>query len=128
MTLSSEYFSTTKAYRLGVSAAIITAVLSVWTTIVRDDGNGAGHFLVILAVGVGGYAARFSADGMARTMLGVAAMQAMFGLAVATAPITAAAPDGVARAIISNGVATALWLVSAACFRSAAAKKHTIDA
>lgn len=106
-------------YRSGIAFAVLTSLLIVWTTIVRDDGAAAGQFMIILAVGVGGFATRGRADGMARTLFGVAAMQALLGMLTATAPITSAEPDGVMKAIIYNGAATALWLVSAWCFRIA---------
>lgn len=112
-----------KAYRAGMGVAALTAFLGVWITIVRDDGSGTAFFPVIMAIAVGGFATRFRADGMARTMLGVAAMQAMLGLLTATAPVTATAPDGIFRTILFHGVATILWLVSAAFFR-AAANRH----
>jgi len=108
------------AYRLGVGVAIVTSFATVWTTIVRDDGNGAGFFLVILGAGVGAFAAWFQAAGMARTMLGVAVMQALFGLAVGTAPITLRSPDGGVRVVLWCAAATVLWLIAAACFRVAA--------
>lgn len=107
-------------YRAGVAAAILTSFLTVWTTIVRDDGNSAGFFLVILAAGVGAFAAWFRAAGMARAMLGVAGMQAMLGIAIATAPVTAQAPDGPFRALVFGGVFAGLWLVSSGCFWAAA--------
>ena len=107
-------------YRAGVATALVTSFLTVWTTIVRDDGTGAGFFLVIMAAGVGAFAAWFRPAGMARTMLGVAIMQASLSLAVATAPVTASLPDGVFRAVVFGGVFAALWLVSAGFFRAAA--------
>ncbi|MDP5277577.1 hypothetical protein Q9Q95_01470 [Sphingomonas sp. DG1-23] len=115
-----EKLSGSRAYRAGAAIALVSSFLTVWTTIVRDDGNGAGFFLVIMAAAVGGFAAWFRPAGMARTMLGVAVMQALFGVAIATAPSTANVPDGVFRALASGGFFTALWLVSAACFRAAA--------
>lgn len=105
------------AYRAGLGVAGLAALLLVWTTIVRDDGSGQGFFLIPMAGAVGGWATRFAAEGMARTMLGVAAMQATFGLAVATAPVTADAPGGVAQVVVYNAVFTALWLGSAILFR-----------
>ena len=97
----------------------MTSFLTVWTTIVRDDGTGMALPL-IMAAGVGGFAAWFQPAGMARTMLGVAIMQLSFGLATATAPSTASMPDGVFKALVFNGVFAALWLISAAFFRAAA--------
>lgn len=107
------------AYKTGVGMIILTSFLIVWTTIVRDNGAAAGQFMIILAVGVGGFATRGRADGMARTLFGVAVMQALLGMLTATAPITAAEPDGVMKAIIYNGAATAFWLISAWCFQIA---------
>lgn len=109
-----------RAYRTGVALAILTSFLIVWTTIVRDDGSGAGFFLVILAAGVGAFAAWFRAAGTARAMLGVAVMQSLFGIAVATAPITARVADGPFRALVSSAIFTALWLIAAAFFYTAA--------
>jgi hypothetical protein len=108
-----------RAYRAGVAVAIIASLLTVWTTIVRDDGNGIGFFQLIMAAVVGAFAAWFRPDGMARTMIGVAAMQALLGIAIATAPITANVADGPSRALLFNAFFSVLWLVSAACFRAA---------
>lgn len=115
-----------RTYRVGVAIALATCFVTVWTTIVRDDGNGAGFFMVIMAAGVGAFAGQFRADAMARTMVGVALMQAVFGLAIATAPVTAATPDGPLKALVFNCIFTAAWLLSAACFRSA--WKHNPEA
>jgi len=109
-----------RAYRWGVVVAAVTSFLTVWTTIVRDDGTGIGWFLVIMAAVVGAFAAWFKPDGMARTMLGVAIMQALFAIAIATAPVTATLPDRGMRVLSASAVFTALWLVSAAFFRTAA--------
>jgi len=109
-----------RAYRAGVGVAVVTSFLTVWTTIVRDDGTGVGWFLVIMAAVVGAFAARFRPAGMARAMIGVAVMQLLLGIAIATAPITALVPGAVMRALIASGGFAALWLVSAACFRAAA--------
>lgn len=111
------------AYRAGVTVAIATSFLIVWTTVVRDDGTGIGFFLVIMAASVGGYAARFRPAGMARTMLGVAIMQLLYAIAVATAPVTATLPDGSPKALLSGAFFAALWLISAAFFRAAAARR-----
>ncbi len=109
-----------QAYRGGVGIAITGAFLTVWTTIVRDDGSGIGHFMLLLAIAVGWFSAWFEAAGMARTMFGVAVMQVLHGLLVATAPITAATPDGPLRALLFDGFFAVLWLLSAALFRIAA--------
>src|SRR6185295_4698127 len=104
------------AYRAGAAVALVTSFLTVWTTIVRDDGNGIGFFLLIMAAAVGAFAAWFRAAGMARTMLGVAIMQILLGVAFATAPSTASLPDGGFRLLLFSGIFAALWLASAALF------------
>jgi hypothetical protein len=117
-----------RAYGAGVAVAFVTSFLILWTSIVRDDGQALGNFGVIMAGMVGAFAASFRPEGMARTMLAVAAMQMLIGLAVATAPITAAVPDGVFKAWVSNSVFAALWLLSAAFFRTASRHKPVLAA
>jgi D-alanyl-lipoteichoic acid acyltransferase DltB (MBOAT superfamily) len=115
-----ERASGSRAYRAGVAIALVTSFLTVWTTIVRDDGNGIGFLLLVVTAAVGAFAAWFRPAGMARAMLGVAVMQALVGIAVATAPVTASVPDASFRALVFSGFFTALWLISAICFRAAA--------
>jgi hypothetical protein len=106
-------------YAAGAATALAASLLLVWTQIVRDDGGAAAVFMVILAAGVGAFATRFQAPGMARALLGVGAMQVALGLLVATAPVTATQPDGVAMALFYHGFFAAMWLAAAACFRAA---------
>ena len=108
------------AYRAGVGVAAVASFLTVWTTIVRDDGNGIGFFMVIMAVAVGWFAAWFRPAGMARTMLGVAVMQATVGILIATAPITASVPGKSFKALLFSGFFALLWLISGAFLRAAA--------
>jgi hypothetical protein len=108
------------AYRAGVIVALLTSFLTVWTTVVRDDGTGMAYFLLIMAAAVGGFAAWFHAAGMARTMFGVAVMQALLGVATATSTSTASVPGGPVKALVFSGVFTALWLTSTMFFRTAA--------
>lgn len=115
-----ERASGSRAYRAGVAVGLAASFLTVWSTIVRDDGNGIGFFMLILAAATGAFAAWFRPAGMARAMLGVAIMQALLGVAIATAPSTASTPDGASRALLFSGFFAALWLVSATCFRVAA--------
>lgn len=98
----------------------MASFLTVWTTLVRDDGTGMGFFLLIMAAGVGSFSAWFRPAGMARTMLGVAIMQALLGIAIATAPSIATMPGGAFKALVFSGFFVALWLISAAFFRAAA--------
>ena len=106
------------------AVALVTSFLTVWTTVVRDDGNGVGFFLLIMAAVVGGFSAWFRPAGMARTMLGVAIMQALLGALIATAPSTASVPGGAFKALLFSAIFAALWLVSAGFFRIAAKSGH----
>lgn len=112
--------SSRTAYQMGVSVALITSFLIVWTTIVRDDGSGLGSFGVILAAAVGAFATEFRPKGLVRTGLAVAIVQLLIGIGIATAPSTTSLPGGASRVLIWTGVFAALWLFSAACFRAAA--------
>ena len=118
-----ERISESRAYRAGAGVALLASFLTVWTTIVRDDGNGLGFLLMVLAAALGAFSAWFRAAGMARAMLGVAVMQALVGLAIATAPVTASIPGASAHYLLRGGVFAALWLVSAAFFWSAARRE-----
>jgi len=119
MTGSSEQARGGRFYRAGLALALVTAFVTVWTTIVRDDGNGMDFFAVIMAAGVAGFATRFRATAMARGLFGVAVMQVLIGVAVATAPSTASLPGGALRVALASGTYAALWLMSALCFRLA---------
>ncbi|WP_374406770.1 hypothetical protein [Pelagerythrobacter sp.] len=121
-----ERLNHSRAYRAGVALVLLACFLTVWTTIVRDDGTGMAYFMIVMAAGTSAFAARFRPAGMARAMLGVAAMQALLGIAVATAPATAQTPDGPTSALAFAAVFTALWLAAALCFRASvsAAPEH----
>lgn len=124
MTSSSTRPRGSRAYRAGVAVALVTSFLIVWTTIVRDDGNGIGFFLLVMAAGVGGFSAWFRAAGLARTMVGVAVTQILLGIAIATAPSTATRPDAAFKVMLFSGAFAALWLMSAIFFRAAAKGVH----
>jgi len=115
-----ERASGSRAYRAGVAIALAASFLTVWATFVRDDGTGIGFFLVIMAAAVGGFSAWFRPAGMARAMLGVAIMQGLLGVAIATAPSTASLPDGQFKALAFSGFFVVMWLISAAFFWAAA--------
>ena len=126
MTRSSEaarveasHLGGSRAYRAGAAVAVATSLLTIWTTIVRDDGNGIGFFMLVMAMVVGAFSAWFRPEGMARTMVGVAVMQLLLGVLIATAPSTANLPGGPVRALLFTGGFALLWLVSAALFRAA---------
>lgn len=119
MTRSNELFEQgggSWAYRAGVCVALFASLLTIWTTIVRDDGNGIGFLMLVMAAAVGAFSARFRSQGMARAMLGVAIMQGLLGIAVATAPPTEAMPNGSVKALLFSGFFAALWLFSGALF------------
>ena len=112
MILLAKSQTASRAYRVGLGLAALTAFVTVWTTIV-----------VILAAAVGAFAVRMEAAGMARAMAGVAVMQVTLGLLFATAPSTIAQPGGPARALVWGAVLAGSWLASAACFRRASRKR-----
>ena len=115
--------SVLRIYRIGLALALLTVFMTVWTTIVRDDGQGAASFMVILAAAVGAFAVRMEAAGMARAMVEVAIMQVALALLLATAPTTIAQPDGPMRALIWGAVLAGSWLASAVCFRRASRRR-----
>jgi len=123
-----EQLSGTRAYRAGLVVALATSFLTVWATLVRDDGNGLGFLMLIMAAAVGAFAAWFRPAGMARTMIGIAIMQALLGIAIATAPSTASAPGGSSRALLFSAFFAGLWLISASFFRAAAKGDNKVRA
>lgn len=128
MTIANKETGKGRAYGVGAAVALVTSFLTVWTTIVRDDGNGIGFFLLIMAARVGGFSAWFRPAGMARTMLGVAIMQALLGLAIATAPSTASVPSASSGILLFSGFLALLWLISATFFRVAAKEERKASA
>lgn len=108
--------SASTAYGLGAAIALATAFLTVWTTIVRDDGNGLGFFGAVLTAAACAFVAKGRAEGMARAMLATAGVQALLATLVATAPTTM---EPVKR-LVASGVFCALWLASAELFRRSA--------
>ena len=111
-----------RAYRAGIAVVTLTSLLTLWTTIVRDDGTGISWLLVIMAAGVAAFAAGFRPAGMARAALGIAVMQVSLGIAISTAPSSGALPGGLLKPLLFSGAFTILWLLSAALFRAAATK------
>ncbi len=107
------------AYSLGVAVAVAVSLLQVWMRMVGSEDNPANlaYFTVVMAALACAFTARFRAAGMARAMLATAGVQALVGLAVATAPISARIePHGVAGVVAQSAVFVALWLVSAGLF------------
>jgi len=112
------------AYRGGLALALAAGVVEIWINLAvglvgsEDDPVNQGFYLVVAAAGACAFTARLSPDGMARAMLATAGLQALLGLAVATAPSTARIePMGALGVLALSGLFTALWLASACLFR-----------
>jgi hypothetical protein len=89
-----------------------------------DNPQNQGFFGVVVAAMACTFVARLRPDGMARAMLATAGVQALLGLMVATAPITARVdPMGPQGVLLLTGLFTALWLASAALFHRSAGKQ-----
>lgn len=117
-------------YRMGAALAIAAAFLQVWMNLAvgivgePDNAQNQGFFGVAVAAAACAFTARFEAEGMVRAMLATAGVQAVLGLAVATAPITARVePNGVAGVLALSALFTALWLASSWLFRSSARQR-----
>jgi len=108
--------SASTAYGLGAAVALATSFVTVWTTIVRDDGNGLGFFGAVFAAAACAFVAKGRAEGMARAMLATAGVQALLAALVATAPIT----QEPVRILVLSGVLCLGWLGSAGLFRRSA--------
>lgn len=114
------------AYRFAAAVAVAVSLLQTWMRMVgsEDNPHNLGFFVVVMAAGACAFTARFRAEAMARAMLATAGVQALVGLAVATAPITAQIERyGVAGVVRQSGLFVALWLVSAALFWWSARRK-----
>ena len=96
---------------------IVTSFVTVWTTIVRDDGNGLGFFGAVFTAAACAFVAKGEAAGMARAMLATAGVQALLAAMIATAPIT----EQPVRILMLSGFFCLLWLASAALFQRSAA-------
>lgn len=112
------------AYRGGVATALIVSFLLIWINLAvgivgEDNPINFSFFLLIFTSVVGAFAARCQPDGMARAMLGTAAVQLLLAIAIATAPSTQREPGGAVGALVLCGFFAVLWLVSAALFHKA---------
>ena len=114
------------AYRIGAALAVAAALLQVWMNLAvgivgePDNPQNQGFYGVAVTAAACAFVARLQADGMARAMLATAGTQALLGLAVSTAPITASDPNGpLGVALLSAGF-VALWLLAAWSFQASA--------
>ena len=114
------------AYRSGIAVAVAVSFLQVWMNLAvgivveTDNPQNAGFFGVVVTAAACAFVARLRPDGSARAMLATAGVQALLGLMVATAPITARDPMGAGGVAMLSGVFVALWLASAALFHRSA--------
>jgi hypothetical protein len=114
------------AFRIGVAVALAGSFLEVWINLAvgivgsEDNPVNQGFYLVVAAACACAFTARLRADAMARAMLAVAGLQALLGLAVATAPSTARDPMGAVGVLALSAFFAALWLASAALFHRSA--------
>ena len=112
------------ADRIGIGVALAAAFLETWMNLAvgivgsTDNAQNQGFFGVVVAAAACSFVARLRPDGMARAMLATAGVQALLGLMVATAPVTARVePMGPGGVLLLSGLFVALWLVSAALFQ-----------
>ncbi|HVQ10258.1 MAG TPA: hypothetical protein VMS43_17715 [Allosphingosinicella sp.] len=115
------------AYRLGAAVALFAAALQVWMNLAvgivgsEDNPVNMAFFLVVATAGACAFTARWRADGMARAMLAVAAVQALVAVAIATAPSTLRDdPKGPLGVLVLSAGFAVLWLISAALFHRSA--------
>ena len=110
-------------YRIAAAVALVTGFLEVWMNLAvgivgsTDNPQNQGFFGVVVAAAACAFVACLRPEGMARAMVAVAGIQALLGLMVATAPITASVePMGATGVLRLTGLFVTLWLVSAALF------------
>ena len=114
------------AFRGGVAVALATSFLLVWINgavgVIGNEDNPLNlmFFGVIGAALVGAIVARFRAEGMARAMTVVAAIQGMIGVGVFMADAGATEPPGRFALLFLIEAFAGLWLLSAWLFRKAA--------
>ena len=114
-------------YRLGAAVALGASLLQVWMNLAvgivgrEDNPVNLGFYLVVLTAAACAFTARLRADGMARAMLAVAAVQALLAPVIATAPSTVRDdPKGPMGVLVLRGIFCALWLASSWLFLSSA--------
>jgi hypothetical protein len=118
-------------YRIGAGVALAAAFVQVWMNLAvgivgsEDNPVNQGFYGVVATACACAFVARLRADGMARAMLAVAAVQALLAAAVATAPSTARdEPMGALGVLALSGVFIACWLVAAALFHRSARRER----
>jgi len=119
-------------YRIGAAAALAAAFAEIWINLAvgivgrEDNPVNQGFYLVVAAAAACAFTARLRAEGMARAMLAVAGLQALLGLAIATAPSTARdEPMGALGVLLLSAGFTTLWLLAAALFHGSARRQRS---
>jgi hypothetical protein len=117
------------AYRAAVGVALAAALLLVWATlavgVIGEEGDRADlMYGGVLAVGIiGAIIARFRPEGMARTLLAMALVQALVAVIALIAGKHQAPISSVFEILGLNGFFVALFIGSAWLFRHAARKQ-----
>jgi hypothetical protein len=118
--------SGTWSYRAGSALAIATSLPLAWMNLAvgiagnEDNPVNLSFFVLIVAAAIGAFAAEFRARGLARAMLGVAALQILLGAIVSTGPVAAHETSGALGLFALNGFFALLWLLSGVLFAKAA--------
>lgn len=116
-----------RAYRGGAAIALATAFLLVWINLAvgiignEDNPLNLMFFGVIAAAIVGAIVARFEPGGMARAMSVAACLQGLIGLGVLLEGWGGSEPPGLIALVVLIELFAGFWLLSALCFRKAAA-------
>lgn len=122
------------AYRSAVgvalAAALLLVVLVVAVGVIGETGDRADlMYVAVLAVGiVGAILARFRPEGMARTLLAMALVQALVAAIALIAGKHEAPISSVSEIVGLNGIFVGLFIGSAWLFRRAARRESLADA
>lgn len=106
-------------YRIGAAIAVAAGLLQVWMNVAvgivgsEENPTNLGFFMVVASAAACAFTARFRAEGMVRAMIATAALQAMLGVVIATAPVNA---DDAMPILGLSGSFALLWLLAAALF------------
>jgi hypothetical protein len=115
------------AYRIAAAVALAIGLFSIWLTgavgIIGSENEPANllYLVVLIAALAGAFVARFQPEGMARAMVVAAALEAMVPPAAAFLWPAARASIWQREVFVLTGAFVAMWLLSAAMFRKAAA-------
>lgn len=114
------------SYRSAIAVALAAAFILVWVNgavgIIGNEGNEANlMYIGVLAIPlIGAIMARFQPQGMARALYATALAQAVVAVIVLIAGWGSTGPVWPRDILILSAFFTALWLISAWLFRSAA--------